>query len=62
MISIERRAYRVMWALIGLLLAAGWVVYGMAASGNRTFLIVMVVLSILLAGGAAILLRPRPGA
>jgi hypothetical protein len=45
--------------VVGLLLAAGWALYGIAANDNKGFLAVMVVLSILLGGGTAVLVRPR---
>jgi hypothetical protein len=59
MIRVDRRSYGSIWALIALVLAAGWAAYGLIGDGNTVFLTLMVVASIILAGGAAVLLRPR---
>jgi hypothetical protein len=59
MIRVDRRSYGSIWALIALLLAAGWAAYGIVGGGNTIFLTFMVVATIILAGGAALLVRPR---
>ena len=51
------------FAIMGLsviILGAGWVAYGILADGNRTFLAIMLILTILLGAGAAFLVRSRP--
>ncbi|GAB1645342.1 hypothetical protein KRMM14A1259_57650 [Krasilnikovia sp. MM14-A1259] len=58
MFELDPKRYRAVWALIGILLGAGWAVYGMTG-GGRTFLTVMVVLSMVLGAGGAVLLRSR---
>jgi hypothetical protein len=55
--SMSRQNRGTIWALIGLILGAGWVAYGLLGSGNQVFLTVMILATMLLAGGAAILLR-----
>lgn len=59
MIQVEKQQYGTIWAIIGLVLAAGWVAFGMLGNGNTVFLTVMVILSLVLGGGAAIVLRAR---
>jgi hypothetical protein len=59
MIRVDRRSYTSIWALIAVLLAAGWAAYGIIGGGNPIFLTLMVVATIILGGGAAVLVRPR---
>jgi hypothetical protein len=59
MIRVDGRSYRSIWALIVILLAAGWAAYGLIGDGSAIFLTIMVVLTIVLSGGAAVLLRAR---
>ena len=56
---ISKQNVGTIWALIGLILAAGWVAYGFLGNGSQVFLAVMVIATMLLGGGAAILLRGR---
>jgi hypothetical protein len=42
-----------------IILGAGWVAYGILADGNRTFLAIMLILTIVLGAGAAFLVRSR---
>ena len=41
------------------MLAAGWVAFGMLGNGNQIFLTIMVILTMVLGAGAALLLRTR---
>ena len=59
MIRVDRRSYGSIWAFIAILLAAGWAAYGLIGGGNPIFLTLMVVATIILGGGAAVLVRPR---
>jgi hypothetical protein len=59
MIRVDRRSYGSLWAFIAILLAAGWAAYGLIGGGNAIFLTLMVVATIILGGGAAVLVRPR---
>lgn len=59
MIQVDGRTRSSIFGLIGLVLAAGWVAYGMLGNGNQVFLAVMVILTMVLGAGAALLLRSR---
>lgn len=59
MFKVERMAYRMVRLVVALLLGAGWAAYGLIGSENSVFLTVMVVATIILGGGAAILLQPH---
>jgi hypothetical protein len=58
MFMVDRPVYSALWGLVGIVLAAGWAAYGLLGGGN-VFLTVMVVLSIVLGGGVAVLVRVR---
>ena len=57
MIVVSKQAHSGVWALISLTIGAGWVLFGLLGNGNTVFLAVMVVLSMELTGGAAVLLK-----
>ena len=59
MIEVDPRTRSSLYGLFGIILGAGWVAYGLAGNGSRTFLTVMVVLSMLLVGIATFVLRSR---
>ena len=59
MIEVDPRTRSSLYGLIGVLLAAGWVAYGMLGDGNQVFLTVMVLLSIVSGALVTFLLRPR---
>ena len=59
MIRVDRRSYTSIWAFIAILLAAGLAAYGIIGGSNPIFLTLMVVATIILGGGAAVLVRPR---
>jgi hypothetical protein len=61
MLRIDPRVHSAVWGLIVIVLGAGWAAFGLTG-GNRAFLIVMVVLSIVLIGGAITLLGRRASA
>ncbi len=61
MIEVDPRTRGAIFGLVAILLAAGWAAYGIL-SGGQVFLAIMVVLSILLVGGAAVLMRVRKSA
>jgi hypothetical protein len=58
-IEVDPRTRSALWGLIGVILGAGWVAYGMLGNGSQVFLTIMVVLSIVLAGLATFGLRSR---
>lgn len=60
MFQLNQQSRGAIWGLIALILGAGWVAYGMLGNGNQVFLTIMVILSMVLAGGAALLLRTPP--
>ena len=55
---IERSAYRTIWLAVAVLLAAGWAAYGLVGNDSSAFLVAMVIATIVLGGGTALLLRP----
>jgi hypothetical protein len=59
MIRVDQRSYRSIWAFVAILLAAGWAAYGLIGGGNAIFLTLMVVATIILGGGVAVLVRTR---
>ncbi len=61
MIQVDARTQASIWGVIVVIVGAGWAAYGILG-GDQVFLAVMLVLSILLVGGAAALVRKRtPG-
>lgn len=58
MIELDPRTYGAIWGLLTLIVGAGWAAYGILGGGN-VFLVIMVVLSMGLLGGAGIVLRRR---
>ena len=62
MFQVEPRMQASIWGVIIVIVLAGWAAYGILSGGNQIFLAVMLVLSILLVGGTAALVRKRtPG-
>ena len=59
MIEVDPRTRSSLYGLIGVLLAAGWVAYGMLGNENQVFLTVMVNLSIVSGALVTFLLRSR---
>ncbi len=59
MIRVSSSTYGAIWGLVGLLLGAGWVAYAMLGGGNRVFLTVMIIASMVGGAGTAILVKPR---
>jgi hypothetical protein len=59
MIQVDPRTRSAMWGLFGVVLAAGWVAYGMLGNGSQVFLTVMLILTIVLGGVATFLVRVR---
>ena len=59
MIYVTTQAYGAIWALVAIILGAGWAAYGIIGTSSQIFLVVMVVATMLLAGGTAVLLRRR---
>lgn len=59
MFQVDRQVYSALWGFCGVLMAAGWAAYGLL-EGGTVFLTVMVVLSIVLFGGMAVLVKRRP--
>ena len=60
MIQVDPRTRSAIMGLSVIILGAGWVAYGLLADGNRAFLAIMLILTILLGAGAAFLVRSRP--
>ena len=61
MIQVNPQTYGAIWGLIGLILAVGWIPFGMLGNGNQVFLTIMVILSMVSFAGAGLLLRRRRG-
>jgi uncharacterized membrane protein len=59
MIRLSRKAYGAMWVCIALILAAGWLIAGVVAGGDRVFLSVMVVINVILVTAAANVVRSQ---
>ena len=59
MIEVDPRTRSSLYALVGVLLAAGWIAYGMLGNGNQVFLTVMVLLSVVSGALITFLLRSR---
>jgi hypothetical protein len=55
----QPQAYRAAWIGVVVVLVAGWAAYGIAHSPGKGWLVVMIVLTAVLAGGVAALLKPR---
>ena len=61
MFQVDPRMHSSIWGVIIAIVLAGWAAYGILG-GGQIFLAVMAVLSILLVGGTAALVRKRtPG-
>jgi phage-related minor tail protein len=59
MIEVDPRTRSALYGLIGVVLAAGWVAYGVLG-GGQVFLAIMLVLTIVLGGVATFVVRVRP--
>jgi hypothetical protein len=53
----DDQTYGAIWGLIGLVLAADWVAYGMPGNSSQVSLTAIIVLAMLLGGESALLLR-----
>lgn len=54
--------YRAIWQLLGLILVAGWIAFGMLAHGNKVFLAIMVIYSVVAFAAFSTLVKRRPRA
>jgi hypothetical protein len=59
MVDVRRRTFFLIWAFILVVVGAGWAVYFFLAYGDQTVFTIAVAVTLLLAGGAGITLRPR---
>lgn len=59
MIEVDPRTRSAMMGLAVIILGGGWVAYGILGDGNRTFLAIMLILTILLGAGVAFIVRSR---
>jgi hypothetical protein len=59
MVDVQRRTFFLIWALILLVVGAGWAVYFLLSGGDQTVFAVVIAVTLLLVGGAGITLRPR---
>ena len=59
MIEVQPQTRTAIFGLVAIILAAGWAAYGLIGDSNQLFLTIMVVLTILLGAGAAVLVRAR---
>jgi hypothetical protein len=59
MIQVNAQAYGAIWAFVGILIGAGWAAFGIVGGENQIFLAIMVVITMVLGGGTAVLLRRR---
>ena len=60
MIQVDPQTRSAILGLVTIILGAGWVAFGLLGNGDKVFLTVMLVLTILLGSGAAFFLRSRP--
>ena len=62
MFQVDPRTQSSIWGVIITIVGAGWAAYAILSGGSQVFLAAMLVLSILLVGGTAALVRKRtPG-
>jgi len=61
MIEVDARTHSTIWGLVVLILGAGWIAYGLLASGNTIFLTAMLILTVILGAGAAFFVRTARG-
>jgi LPXTG-motif cell wall-anchored protein len=59
MIRVSSTTYSAIWSLVGLLLGAGWVAYGILGEDNNVFLTVMIIASMFGGAGTAIVFKRR---
>jgi hypothetical protein len=59
MIEVDPRLRSSLIGLVAIILGAGWVAYGLLGDGNRVFLTIMLVLTILLGSGVIFFVRGR---
>lgn len=59
MIEVDPRTRNALRGLIGVVLAAGWVTYGVLGESSQVFLAVMLALTIVLGGVGTFLVRVR---
>ena len=59
MIEVDPRTRSAIWGIVGVILAAGWVAYGLLGDENSVFLAIMVILTIILGGLATFVFRAR---
>jgi hypothetical protein len=57
MIRVDKSTYGAVWAIVAILIAAGWIAYGMVGEENRAFLTTMVIVSVVLGAGTAVVLQ-----
>ena len=62
MFEISDSAYRAIWQLLALILVAGWIAFGMLGHGNKVFLAIMVIYTVVAFAGFGALVRRRPRA
>jgi hypothetical protein len=59
MVEVDPRTRSSLYGLIGVLLGAGWIAYGIVGNENRTFLVIMILLTVLLPSIVTFVLRSR---
>ncbi len=59
MIQVDPQTRSAILGLVTIILGAGWVAFGLLGNGDKVFLTIMLVLTILLGSGAAFFLRSR---
>jgi len=59
MFQVDPRTQSSIWGVIITIAGAGWAAYAILSGGSQIFLAAMLVLSILLVGGTAALVRKR---
>jgi len=60
--QVEDSTYRAMWQLLGLIMVAGWIAFGIIGHGNKVFLAIMVIYTVVAFAGFSALVRRRPRA
>ena len=59
MIEVDPRIRSSLIGLMAIIIGAGWVAYGLLGDGNKVFLTIMLVLTILLGSGVIFFVRGR---
>jgi hypothetical protein len=59
MIEVDGRTRSSLYGLVGVLLGAGWIAYGIIGNNSKTFLVIMIILTVVLPSLITFVLRAR---